>query len=169
MYSNTPEERALAALSHAGIVLNSFNLLGVVGATLIWATHRERSRYVAEHAMHALVFQVCSLLMVMLIGFVWGSCLLLSFLPAILRPELYRTDPPVTFWLALSPVLVILLVILMSAVYGLAGAWAAWNGRAFHYGPVGRFIKQRTMNTDQAPEHEEANGSHTDSTTDEQH
>lgn len=158
----TNEERALAALAHAGIVLNSFNLLGVVGATLIWATHRERSRYVAEHALYALIFQVCSLLMVMLMGFVWGSCLLLSFLPAILRPELYRTDPPVTFWLALSPILVILLAVLTSVVYGLVGAWAAWNGRAFHYGPVGRFIKQRTAHAEQALEEEETDVPHTD-------
>lgn len=136
------EERTLAALAHAGVLANSFNLLGIIGAALIWSTQRRQSRYVAEQALQALIYQICGLVVLLLMGLAWGGCLLLSLLPALLRPELYRTEPPLTFWLALASALLIGLVALAGVGYGLTGAWAAWNGRPFQYLGIGALLQR---------------------------
>ncbi len=133
MHQATDEERALAALAHAGIIANGFNLLGIIGAALIWAFNRKRSAYVADHALKALAFQGLGLLITLVMAFAWGGCMLISLLPALLRPELYRTGPPALFWFALLLGLVILAFALSGIVYGLIGAWAAWRGQPFRY------------------------------------
>ena len=53
----TEDERVLAALSHASIVANIFNLAGMIATALIWTMQRERSRYVRAHALQSLVYQ----------------------------------------------------------------------------------------------------------------
>lgn len=151
MNNPTDEERTMAALAHAGILANGFNLLGLIGASVIWATHRQRSRYVADHALQALVFQGVGLALTLLSVLLWGGCLLLSLLPAFLRPELYRTAPPVTFWFALAAGLFIAAFLLFSVVYGLLGAWAAWRGQPFCYVLAGSLIARRRQDPPAAP------------------
>src|SRR4030042_1301430 len=54
-----PDERNLAALAHATILLNFiFPGMGLVAAAVIWLTQRERSSYVGNQALQATVFQV---------------------------------------------------------------------------------------------------------------
>lgn len=131
--SPTSEERVLAALAHAGVVLNSFNLFGVVGAAIIWASQRKQSHYVARHALQALIFQSVVIVLTMLLLFFWGGCILLSLLPAMLQPALYQSDLPPTFWLAVLLGGGVLGFILGMVGYGIAGACAAWRGKSFNY------------------------------------
>jgi uncharacterized Tic20 family protein len=137
----TDEERILAALSHAAIIANPFNLLGMVAAALIWYAHRQRSAYVADHAIHALVFQFAGLFVLMALGSMWGGGVLVSLLPVMLRPHLYRADWPISFWVALASGLVIIPIALAWLIAGCIGAWHAWHGRAFRYGLVGRLLR----------------------------
>lgn len=51
------DERKLAALAHASIIANIFNLAGLFAALLIWALERERSAFVRAHAMQALLYR----------------------------------------------------------------------------------------------------------------
>ncbi len=145
----TNEERTFAAIAHAGIILNGFNLLGLIGAAVIWITQRQRSAFVAAHALQALIFQALGLVCVLVLSGVWGGCLLISLLPALLRPELYRTAPPITFWLALLSGLIILLFVICGVIYGLAGSWAAWKGQPFRYVLVGTLIARRQLDKTQ--------------------
>src|SRR5207249_9946452 len=84
----TEDERVLAALSHASIVANIVNLAGMIATALIWTTQRERSRYVGAHALQSLVYQGSVLLIGIFLTILWGLCLVLSLLPAVLRPDL---------------------------------------------------------------------------------
>ncbi len=147
MYDETPpathEERVLAALAHVGIVANSFNLLGIIGSALIWMTQRQRSSYVAAHALQALAFQVIAVLLGILLLLVWGGCLVVAFLPAVLRPTLYQSDLPLAFWLALGiGMLLLLLLVVVVFIYGLMGAAAAWRGKPFRYAVVGSLLEE---------------------------
>jgi hypothetical protein len=147
VYDETPaathEERVLAALAHVGIVANSFNLLGIIGSVLIWMTQRQRSPYVAAHALQALAFQVVAVLLGILLLLVWGGCLVVAFLPAVLRPTLYQSDLPLAFWLAFGIGLLLLLVLIVVVViYGLMGAAAAWRGKPFRYAVVGSLLEE---------------------------
>ncbi|MCG8346361.1 MAG: DUF4870 domain-containing protein [Chloroflexales bacterium] len=144
----TADERTLAALAHAGIITNGMNLLGLFGAALIWTTQRQRSAYVAGHALQALLFQGLVLLLVLLLSIIWGGCLLISLTPALIRPELYRTEPPATFWLALLMGLFILVFAVSAMFYGLCGAWAAWRGRPFHYILINHLIMMQQRQDD---------------------
>jgi hypothetical protein len=133
----------LATLAHVGIVANSFNLLGIIGAALIWTMQRHRSPYVAAHALQALAFQVVVLLLGILLLLVWGGCLVVSFLPAVLRPSLYQSDLPLAFWLALGiGALLLVALVLVVMIYGLTGAAAAWRGEPFRYVVVGSLIEE---------------------------
>jgi uncharacterized Tic20 family protein len=135
------EERVFAALAHMGIFANGFALLGIVGALLIWASQGKRSAYVAAHALQALVFQVFVLLFSLLLLLLGSTVLTLAFLPAILRPDLYESDPPIVFRLTLLVVGFILVSFIVGVFsYALAGAWAAWRGRSFRYVLVRLFV-----------------------------
>ncbi|NJO04683.1 MAG: DUF4870 domain-containing protein [Chloroflexaceae bacterium] len=141
--THTEDERLLAALAHAGILLNGFNLLGIVGATLIWFVQRNQSEYIARHALQALAYQVTTLLLLLFSGVLWGGCLLISLLPTFLQPELYRGDPPPTFWIALLLGLTLLTGALALVGYGLVAAWAAWRGQPFSYALIGNVVQRR--------------------------
>ncbi len=142
--SSTNEERVLAALSHAGVLVNSFNLLGLVGAAIIWATQRKQSAYVASHALQALIFQVLALLTLMILFFFWAGCLLIAYLPALLWPDLYAADLPLAFRLAVLVGFALLVIFVVGAVlYGLMGALAAWRGRMFRYAAVDALLQMQ--------------------------
>lgn len=71
------DQRMLAALAHAGIVMNSLGGGGIIAAAVIWATQRDRSAFVARHALQALLFQGLGLLLTLLA--LLGGAGLLSF------------------------------------------------------------------------------------------
>src|SRR5262245_37008412 len=119
---SSEDERVLAALSHASIVLNIVNLAGMIMTTLIWTTQRERSRYVHAHALQSLVYQGAVLLIGISLALAWGVCLALSLLPAVLRPDLsHVTNPPRSFWLALLGLVVPIGFAILATIYGLYG------------------------------------------------
>ncbi len=150
--TSTNEERVLAALAHAGVLANGFNLLGLVGAIVIWATQRKQSRYVADHALQALIFQVVSLLFTIIMLVVWGGFLFIALLPAWLRPDLYQDELPLTFRVVLFAGLLIGFFLVVVIGYGVAGALAAWRGRPFHYLFIDSLLSLREdAGTQQAP------------------
>ncbi len=124
-----PDERNLAALAHAAILLNVvFPGLGLVAAGVIWLTQRERSSYVTNQALQATVYQVVLLLvagagailgvLLVVAGVVLGLFTLVGF--------------------ALVPIAVIVLVLIgplliLGTLYALVGAYEALQGRAFRY------------------------------------
>jgi uncharacterized Tic20 family protein len=152
--TSTREERVLAALAHAGVLANIFNLIGMIGAALIWATQHKQSRYVAEHALQALLFQLSAFVLTVVMLLSWGGCLLISLLPAFLRPELYRYDLPLAFRVALFAGVLILVFVAIIIVYGVFGALAAWRGRMFHYAAVNMLLQMRESRDEQAVEEE---------------
>lgn len=138
------EERTFAALAHASIIANPVNLLGIIGAALIWVTQRHRSSFVAHHALQALVFQVIGLLVFMLLSLIWGGCLIISLVPVIIRPALYRTDLPISFWLAAFSGIIVVIIVCIWILYGLIGSWTAWNGQSFRYNVVDKLLHAST-------------------------
>lgn len=134
------DERTLAGLAHASIVLNTTGLIGVLAAGVIWATQRERSAYVRAHALQALLYQVVVLVLSLVLVLSWAMCLSLSLLPAALRPELYEGSLPGPFWLALSGMILPIVFGIVAVVYALVGAVQVFRGRPFHYPLIGRLV-----------------------------
>jgi uncharacterized Tic20 family protein len=136
------DERILAALAHASIIANIVNLAGMFAAGLIWATQRDRSDYVRRHALQSLLYQGMALLIMIFLLVFWGICLGFSLLPVAVRPDLYRSSPPNSFWIALLGLALPVGFGILATLYGLYGAYQAYQGRAFRYPLVGRVARR---------------------------
>jgi uncharacterized Tic20 family protein len=138
----TEDERVLAALSHASIVANVVNLAGMIGTALIWATQRDRSPYVRTQALQALVYQGAVLLIAIFLTLSGSICMVLSLLPVILRPDLYRASPPsYTLWIGVLGLLMLVGFGILATLYGLYGAYQVYRGRPFRYLVIGRLVR----------------------------
>lgn len=147
-------ERTWAALAHASVLLTfalgvSTGGLAVVVAALaplaIWLAFRDRSHFVAFHAMQATVFQLASLL-------VWIGLLaagLVILVPTWIVTALLLV---VLIGLLLLPLALVLTIALpailavlpfASLVYGLYGAFEVYAGRPFRYWKVADWIESR--------------------------
>lgn len=147
------EERTYAALAHASVIANITGLIGLITAAVIWATQRQRSRYIASHALQALWYQAGVVLGMLVLLFSWGGCITLALLPKALRPELYSDGTlPGPFWLALSTILIAGLFGLLTTIYGLFAALQAYQGRPFHYPFMRRLAEREAASPIPAPE-----------------
>jgi uncharacterized Tic20 family protein len=148
----TEDERVLAALSHASIVANIVNLVGMIATALIWTMQRDRSRFVRAHALQSLVYQGAVLLISVFLMLTWGLCLVLSLLPVFLKPELYQfNSPPRSFWFALFGLIVPIGFGILATIYGLYGAYQVYRGRPFRYPVVGRLVRRELAQPPAAP------------------
>jgi uncharacterized Tic20 family protein len=150
----TANERTWAALSHASVLLTfalgvSTGGLAVVVAALvplgIWLAFRDRSRFVAFHAMQATVFQLASL--VVWIGLLAAGLVILIpawIVTAILLVVLVGLLLlPVALVLTLALAIALMALPFASLFYGLYGAFEVYGGRAFRYWQVADWIESR--------------------------
>jgi uncharacterized Tic20 family protein len=147
-------ERTWAALAHASILLTfalgvSTGGVAVVLAALvplaIWLAFRDKSHFVAFHAMQATVFQLASLvawiailaggLVVLIPAWIMTVLLMIVLIGFLLLPVV------LVLTIALPAVLVALP--LASLVYGLYGALEVYGGRPFRYWKVADWIESR--------------------------
>lgn len=132
------DERIAAALTHALIVVQT---LGLLGAALIWLLQKDKSPYVARHALQAVAYQFVGLLlwfgafffyMIVLFG---GMGVL-----TMLRP---REASGVVFPLFFSlPMCLIFLFWGLLILYGLYAAYVALQGREFRYVIIGPLVER---------------------------
>jgi uncharacterized Tic20 family protein len=144
------DDRILAALAHASIIANIVNLAGMIATALIWTSQRERSEYVRQHALQSLLYQGLVLLILIVLMIFWGVCLGLSLLPVAVRPDLYRSSPPNSFWIALLGLALPVGFGILATLYGLYGAYQVYRGKPFSYPIAGRFMR-RGIQTGAAP------------------
>lgn len=79
----TSEDRTWAALAHASVVLSAIisGIGGIIAAFIIWLVYKEKSRFVAFHALQSLAFQVVTFLIVSVgVGIIWVIGFLFSLL-----------------------------------------------------------------------------------------
>jgi uncharacterized Tic20 family protein len=151
-----PSERTWAALAHASVLLTFVLgvstgglavLLAVLVPLAIWLAFRDRSRFVAFHAMQATVFQAAVLL-------AWIGLLvvgLVILIPAWIVTILLLVILVGLLLLPLTLVLTILVPGVLAAlpfaglVYGLYAAFEVYAGRAFRYWRVADWVERRGM------------------------
>lgn len=150
----TANERTWAALAHASVLLTfavgvSTAGLAVVLAALvplaIWLAFRDRSRFVAFHAMQATVFQMASLvawigLLVVGVVVLTPTWILTALLVFVLVGFLLL---PVVLVLTIALLAVLATLPFASLVYGLYGAFEVYASRAFRYWQVADWIESR--------------------------
>ncbi len=123
----TPEqERQWAMISHLSVLINLFTVfMGGFVPLAIYFLHRDRSRYVAYHAMQAFVMQaVCS----------FGGTLFAVVLGGLSQvvPFIGLICLPVSCLFAVLPI--------VALVYGAYGGMQVNQGRDFKYWMVGDWV-----------------------------
>jgi hypothetical protein len=137
--THSTDERTSAALAHGSVLLNLFSGVGgMIAALVIWLTQREKSTWVAFHALQSLVFQAAVIIItVLLVGVVWVVGFIVSF-------------ATVGFGTIVAvPVMILVffggfVLIGAGVVYGLYGAYQVYQGREFQYKWIGDLVQRHS-------------------------
>ena len=141
--SITQDEKTLAGLAHGSILLGIFTngVGGIVAALVIWATQKDKSPYVAFHALQALVYQAVTFIVTMLAWCCWGALYTAMILvPLISNPDAYQSAPPAGLWLGLFLMVFPFAIWGLTILYGLWGAVRCFGGHDFRYAVIGRWV-----------------------------
>ncbi len=141
----TDDERVMAGLAHASIVLSLITggWGGLVGALVIWLTQRKESAWVGFQALQALVYQLVGLALAF-IGFMcWFILWFASLIPVMANPNQYSDAPPAGFFVSFSLLCVPFVIGVLWMLYGLWGALRAWQGEDFRYVILGNALARR--------------------------
>ncbi|HCU57633.1 MAG TPA: hypothetical protein DF984_05320 [Anaerolineaceae bacterium] len=124
----TREETTWAVISHLSVLLNLVTgFLGGIAALVIYFVYKDRSRYVAYHALQSFIFQTITWL---------GGGLISGFLITFGGALSFLIIP----LLCLIPGFLILLLIPISLIYGVIGAVQVSNNGNFTYWLVGDWV-----------------------------
>jgi uncharacterized Tic20 family protein len=140
------EERTLASLAHASIVLGLFTngVGGLLTALVIWLTQREKSAYVAKQSMQALLYQTAVFLVTMAAWCCWGVLYMaMIFVPLFADPAAFEAAPPTGLWAGLLLMAVPLGIWGLTIFYGLWGAVRCFGGHDFRYMIVGPWLESQ--------------------------
>lgn len=150
-----PNERKWAALAHASTLLTALVALPSAGAgvlftmfvpLLIYFAFRNRSQYVAFHALQAFTIQLVGTVgfMVLMVGgaIVWTALLVLSLLLILLLVGFILT--PVVLVLALVYFIAAFALPVAMVIYSVIAAVETWNGRNYRYPYIARWVESQT-------------------------
>jgi uncharacterized Tic20 family protein len=133
----TTEERLMAALSHAAVIVSG---PGILVGIVIWLTQREKSPYAARQGMQAAVYQLLGLFGLITLWFLWGIFYFLTFIPIIMNPNQYQDAPPPIFFVGMGAMIIPFGFMFVWALYGLWGAFSCLQGRDFNYVVIGKYL-----------------------------
>ncbi len=140
------DERVLAGLAHGSILLGVLTngVGGIAAALVIWLSQKEKSVFVSTQALQALVYQVVTTVIGLLVWCFWGLLLLALVLPPVISdPDAYESAPPDSLWVGLALMVVPLGIWGLTVLYGLYGAVSSLGGRDFKYVIIGDWLKSR--------------------------
>jgi len=145
----TQDERVMAALAHASVILPFW---GLIGAIVIWATQKEKSRFVSFQALQVIAYQLVHILF----GFLGLGCYMCSFFGTFMlmplgmfaaegAPEAEGIVGMILAILAFFPFCIMglfILAMVLFIVYGMYGAARVLQGEDFRYALIGRRLEQ---------------------------
>jgi uncharacterized Tic20 family protein len=140
----TQDERGLAGLAHASILLGIFTggVGGIIAALVIWLSQKDKSAFVAGQSLQALVYQAVTYLITMAFWCCWGlAWMVLILVPLANNPEAYDNNPPATLWLGLVLMIVPLAAWGLTILYGIYGAARCFGGHDFKYVIIGNWLE----------------------------
>jgi uncharacterized Tic20 family protein len=140
--SITQNERVLAAISHASILVP---VTGAVIPFIIWSTQKEKSQFVRGHSLQALVYQLSLIVYFVAIA----SCFLLSLVARSTSITLETLDGkqllnPLLDISMLFPLLINIVIFLgmfLFTIYGFIGSVRTLQGKPFQYILIGRKVE----------------------------
>lgn len=137
------DERIMAALAHASTLIP---FMGVIAPIVIWATQKDKSKYVAFQAFQAIVYQAT----IILAGFIGMGCYMFSlfgsFITTLFLGLSDSNSAGPLFFLGLTIPFFVLGMYLVGQfifyVYAVIGAIMALQGKPFRYVIIGRWVER---------------------------
>lgn len=150
----TPQEKKLAILAHGSILITFIvsvmtSGMGVLVPVLIpffiWLVYREKSPYIAFHALQATVYQLAAIVLIAALGLglaviliiIWAVVAILSiFIVGIVLI-------PIAVVLTAVVGIVLTILPLVGLGYGLIAAWEVYNRSDFRYQWIADWLESR--------------------------
>jgi uncharacterized membrane protein len=146
------DEWTAAALAHASVILTLIlGAAGGVGAVIgpavvlaMYFGYRERSRFVAFHALQSFVYQVAGMLLYTVAASVLGSLVWVAWSVSGALAQVFVGLLMMPFALLLSLLTALILVIapLVWLCYGLYAAYKVYQGHNFYYEWIGERVER---------------------------
>ena len=134
------ENRLLAALSHGAIVAQG---IGFLVGVLVYFNQREKSRFAAYQGLQAAVFQLLNLIVTVVLWIAWGVFYSVTIVQLIkLEDANPDAAPPPLFWVSLVSVVIPLIYMIFTGLYGLWGGLRSWKGEDFRYLLIGNWLEK---------------------------
>ncbi|MFN8410982.1 MAG: DUF4870 domain-containing protein [Anaerolineales bacterium] len=126
------EEKQWAMISHLSVLINLFTVfMGVAVPVVIYFIYKDRSKYVAYHALQALIMQaICSFGGTLLAVLIGGISQVIPFAGLICLP--------ISCIFAILPI--------VALVYGTYGGIQINNGQDFKYWMIGDWVRSTLTN-----------------------
>jgi uncharacterized Tic20 family protein len=134
----TMEERLMAALSHAAVIVSG---PGILVGVIIWLTQRDKSPFASRQGLQAAVYQLLGMIVIIALWILWAGFYFLSMIPLIIAAN-QNQDPPLIFFLGLGAMVIPFAFMIIWALYGLWGALMTLQGRDFKYAIIGRLLQE---------------------------
>lgn len=149
----TSNERWLAALAHAGILIPTF---GLAAPLVVWLAQRQKSAFLTFQALQALAFQLLLAVAGVIGGFLSGFLILGFTLAAMALGIAIESETPFIFmtggtWLVLG---LLLCVLGLFVLLGLIAALACASGANFRYPLLGEWLARYLTPTEIEARHE---------------
>lgn len=152
--SPTAEERKLAILAHGSILLTFLLAVttggtGVLAAVLvpffIWLLYRDRSPYIAFHALQATLYQMALISLFLALAGVVAIILLMAWVITAALSILLIGLLLVPIAVGITVIAGVLLAAfpLTGLAYGLAATWEVYNTNNFRYRWIADWLEQR--------------------------
>jgi uncharacterized Tic20 family protein len=146
------DEWTAAMLAHASVLLTLMFgfaggigvLIGLVVPLVMYLGYRQKSRFVAFHALQSLVYQAIGVLLYAILAAVMSACVAIvwtvsGWLSAVLVGLLLM---PFALLLMLLMVLLLIGAPLVWLCYGLYAAYQSYQGRGFRYWLIGEWLER---------------------------
>ncbi len=117
-------------------------LVGPLVPLVIWLVFRERSRFVARHALQATIFQTVLMVGIVILAVLGGVILAAAWAAtaALMNAVVGICLIPVALLLTLLYIIVVLGLPVAALVYAVYGAYEVAQGRDFRYWLVGNWV-----------------------------
>jgi hypothetical protein len=149
----TQNERTMAALAHASVVLTFVIalgsgglgfLLGVLVPLFIWLAYKDKSAYVSFQALQATVFQAVSVIVMVIVVAVSIALIVVGWTVSGALTAILIGLCLMPFAVLITVVLALVVLILPFAQlgYGLYAAYETYQGRDFRYWLIGEALEK---------------------------
>lgn len=146
------DDRAWAAIAHASALVTvlfgiltggALCLVGPIVPLVIWLVFRERSRFVARHALQATLFQALVVILTAIVGVLGLILVAVAWVGAgvLMAAVIGFCLIPVALALTLLWLMATLGLPVAALVYACYGAYEVVEGRDFRYWLVGNWVK----------------------------